>query len=79
MSARETSYGTYIAVQNELVSAYNTLRNRESQRLYGIDFTELEALYTDSKTSLELKKEFKAKIRNIQKLYPMKLSEAKRI
>jgi biopolymer transport protein ExbD len=33
---RETKYSTYITVQNELVRAYNELRNRESQRLYGI-------------------------------------------
>lgn len=31
---RETSYKVYIAVQNELVAAYNDLRNREFLRLY---------------------------------------------
>ena len=36
---RLTSYNMYIAVQNELVGAYNFLRNRESQRLFGWEFT----------------------------------------
>lgn len=78
MSNRETTYGTYITVQNELVAAYNTLRNREAQRRYKTDFTALEALYSKKETSLALKKELKAKIRKIQDLYPMKLSEAER-
>jgi biopolymer transport protein TolR len=30
---RETSYDKYIEVQNELVAAYNFLREREAQRL----------------------------------------------
>ena len=38
---RLTAYETYIAVQNELVAAYSFLRNRESQRLYGWNFTEV--------------------------------------
>lgn len=78
MSNRETTYGVYIAVQNELMAAYSVLRNRESLRLYKIDFNSLEALYEDSQTSLETKKELKVKIRSIQKLYPLKLSEAER-
>ena len=31
---RETDYKVYISVQNELVAAYNQLRNREFTRLY---------------------------------------------
>ena len=41
---RLTSYKMYIAVQNELVAAYNFLRDRESQRLYGWKFTEVKKL-----------------------------------
>lgn len=78
MSNRETTYGLYIAVQNELVAAYNVLRNREAKRLYKVDFIALEELYGDAKTSLGSKKELKEKIQSIQKLYPMKLSEAER-
>lgn len=78
MSNRETSYGAYIAVQNELVGAYNSLRNREAQRLFKTNFTAMEALYGNSETPKTIKKELKIKIRKIQDLYPMKLSEAER-
>lgn len=73
---RETSYKTYISVQNELVAAYNELRNRESNRLNGVDFTEMDKLYKDPKTKKELKDELKPKIERIQQLFPQKLSEA---
>lgn len=73
---RETSYKTYIAVQNELVAAYNQLRNREAQRLYGQDFTEMYADYNDPKTPKSLRDELKPKVEAIQDLYPQKLSEA---
>jgi len=79
MSHRETSYGTYITVQNELVGAtYNTLRNREAQRLFKTDFTAMEVLYLNPETPELLKKELKSKIQKIQDLYPVKLSEAER-
>lgn len=38
---RGTSYGTYIAVQNELVAAYNELRDELSQQKFGKKFDEL--------------------------------------
>lgn len=40
-SDRGTSYGTYIAVQNELVAAYNDLRNTYSNKNFGTDFDDL--------------------------------------
>ncbi len=73
---RETKYGTYITVQNELVGAYNELRDREAMRLYKRKFSELETQYKDAKTSETLKEELKTKIERIQKLFPQKLSEA---
>ncbi|MCX2678765.1 biopolymer transporter ExbD [Galbibacter sp. EGI 63066] len=73
---RLTEYGTYIAVQNELVGAYNELRNREAQRIFGTDFTAMNNLYLDPKTSDDVKDELKPKIERIQKMYPQKLSEA---
>ena len=75
-SDRETNYGTYITVQNELVGAYNELRNRESQRLFKRDFTEMEAQYTNPETDDELKEKLKVKVKRIQELFPQKLSEA---
>ena len=39
---RETTYSTYISVQNELVAAYNQLRDRRAMELYGITFKEMQ-------------------------------------
>ncbi len=73
---RETKYGTYITVQNELVGAYNDLRNREAQRLFGRDFTEMEAEYLNPETPQAIKDDLKDKVKKIQDLFPQKLSEA---
>ena len=40
-SDRGTSYGTYIAVQNELTAAYSDLRNRYANKKFGRDFDDL--------------------------------------
>ncbi|MGO1729161.1 MAG: ExbD/TolR family protein [Flavobacteriaceae bacterium] len=73
---RGTEYGTYIAVQNELVAAYNTLRNREAQRLYNVDFTEMEKAYNNPDSNQETKDKLKERIGVIKDMYPQKLSEA---
>lgn len=73
---RETSYKTYITVQNELVGAYNDLRNRESRRLYGRDFIEMENEYLNPETPSSVRDELKEKVQRIQELFPQKLSEA---
>lgn len=72
---RLTSYKMYIAVQNELVAAYNFLRNRESQRLFGWKYTEMEKAFNEGsfKGNEEKVKEQMAKI---QEMFPLKLSEA---
>ncbi|PKD20691.1 biopolymer transporter ExbD [Salegentibacter salinarum] len=73
---RGTEYGTYIAVQNELVAAYNQLRDREAQRLFGTSFTEMQARYDDSRTSEGAKETLKERIEVIKDMIPQKLSEA---
>lgn len=73
---RETKYGTYITVQNELVGAYNQLRNREAQRLYGQDFTDMESAYLNPETPSSVREELKDKVQRIQEMFPQKLSEA---
>lgn len=73
---RETQYSTYITVQNELVGAYNELRNRESQRLFNRNFTEMEAEYLNPETPSSVRDELKDKVKQIQDLFPQKLSEA---
>ncbi len=72
---RLTSYKMYIAVQNELVAAYNFLRDRESQRLYGWKFTEVNKAIEEGnfKGNEEATKQ---KMETIQKMFPLKLSEA---
>jgi hypothetical protein len=71
---RETSYKTYIAVQNELVAAYNTLRDKRAQALYGKTFVEMEANYKDVNWPGN-KESLKKKIDQIKLDYPQKLSE----
>lgn len=73
---RETKYSTYITVQNELVGAYNDLRNREAQRLYGQDFTEMESKFLNPETPSAERDALKPKVKKIQELFPQKLSEA---
>ncbi|PCJ97977.1 MAG: biopolymer transporter ExbD [Flavobacteriaceae bacterium] len=75
-SNRETSYGAYISVQNELVAAYNELRNREAQRLFKMNFTDMETQYGKAETSLIVKKELKERIVQIQKRYPLNIIDA---
>ena len=72
---RKTEYRTYISVQNELVAAYNQLRNREAQRLYGADFLEMEQKYNDPNFRGD-KETLKERIDIVQQMYPQKLSEA---
>ena len=72
---RETSYGKYIEVQNELVAAYNFLRNREAQRLYGTDYTKMLTDKDDPYYQGDVEK-LKERIDVIKKLFPLKLSEA---
>ncbi|WP_019037794.1 ExbD/TolR family protein [Psychroflexus tropicus] len=72
---RQTEYGKYIAVQNELVAAYNELRNREANRLYNMDFTDMEAAYNDPEFQGD-KEKLKERIGVIKDMFPQKLSEA---
>jgi biopolymer transport protein ExbD len=71
---RETSYKTYIAVQNELVAAYNELRDVRAEAEYGKPFTEMEANYKDVNWPGN-KVKLKEKIDQIKVDYPQKLSE----
>jgi len=71
---RETSYGTYIEVQNELVAAYNFLRNREAQRLFNRSFASM--LEEKEKNQFNKDEKLNEDIEMIKKMFPMKLSEA---
>lgn len=78
MNDGQTTYGTYIAVQNELVAAYAFLRDRECKKRYGVTFTEMEYVYNDpaSKATEGLVEDLEPKVKLIQKMFPMRLSEA---
>lgn len=76
---RETDYKVYIAVQNELVAAYNTLRNRAFKRLnpnLGIDYVQADKIYNDPRTGSTEKDRLKPMLDEVKVLFPMKLSEA---
>lgn len=71
---RETSYAAYISVQNELIAAYNQLRDRRAMELYGVTFIELKnndenVNWKGNRTTL------KEQIERVQAEYPQKLSE----
>ena len=76
---RETDYTVYIAVQTELVAAYNVLRNREFARLnpnLGLSFVDADRRYSDPRTSTSEKEALKPKLAEVKVLFPQKLSEA---
>jgi len=78
---RETSYEKYIEVQNELVAAYNHLREREAARLYKKFYPNEDKVYAamlaeKEKNQFKKDEELNARIETIKKLYPLKLSEA---
>lgn len=75
---RGTSYATYISIQNELVAAYNTVRNARAQDLYGTSFIEMQEQYKESARyglTDKQKDKLKAQIEGIKIEYPQKLSE----
>ncbi|MCL8008481.1 ExbD/TolR family protein [Gelidibacter japonicus] len=71
---RETKYGMYISVQNELVAAYNQLRDRRAMELYGKTLKEMEANYNDVNW-VGNKETLKERIERVKIEYPQKLSE----
>jgi len=74
----ETSYEMYIKVQNELVAAYYFLRDREAQKKYGVTFREMEYVVADpaSRAKKGLVERLEPKVKEIQDLFPQRLSEA---
>jgi hypothetical protein len=71
-SDRGTSYGTYISVQNELVGAYTELRNRLSNKLYGVSYEQMVKDASNNPGNETLKQ----RIDNIKNKYPQIISEA---
>ena len=77
---RETSYAAYISVQNELVAAYNVLRNRRaleigpSRGFRDMNFTQMQRNYKDARF-VGNKEKLNALIDQIKLEFPQKLSE----
>jgi len=71
-SNRNTTYATYIAVHNEILSAYGSLRNDLSKSLYGKSLDQLESDYKKDKSNTHLAEN----IKKIKKRYPQLISEA---
>jgi len=64
-----TSYKMYIKVQNELVAAYNELRNEFAQQKFGKPYEELIQQSGSSDAAKE-------KLNAVKKFYPQRISEA---
>jgi len=77
---RETSYAAYISVQNELVAAYNVLRNKRAlelgsqQGFLDMDFVQMQKNFKDARF-VGNKTKLKEVIDQIKLEYPQKLSE----
>lgn len=68
---RNTTYDTYIQVQNELEAAINELRDELSLAKFGMTYVELEDKYEKSPDELTRQKIFA-----IRAVYPQRISEA---
>lgn len=66
---RGTSYEMYIKVQNELVAAYNEVRDEFAQQEFGMNMKELEK-------KAELSKKAELQVKAVKAVYPQRISEA---
>ena len=61
-----TSYGMYLRVQNELVAAYNELRNELAMQKFGVNFDALDPSDPDDELRIDA----------VRDVYPLRISEA---
>ena len=71
-SDRLTEYGIYVTVQNELLGAYAELRDKLSQKRYGMSFSQLEGKFIDSGRKDE---DLKQKVKDIKESYPQIITD----
>lgn len=74
---RQTKYGNFIAVQNEVMSAYNNLRDRVSNSEFGKSFNDLKEEYENADKDSKKREQLKEQVKQIRELYPLNISEAK--
>ncbi|APQ17752.1 ExbD/TolR family protein [Maribacter hydrothermalis] len=72
---RNSSYPVYVAVQNEVIGAYNSLRNRESLRLFNTTYEAINSTYYNEEISVEQKGILKERLEIIRALFPQKILE----
>jgi len=76
---RLTDYKTYITVQNEILAAYNVIRNREFKKDYPnlkMNFVEATEMYQDRAIDDKVRENLKEKLEAIKLVVPQKFSEA---
>ena len=76
---RLTKYETYISIQNEVIAAYNELRNREFLREYpqlNMNYVQANNMYQDPQTDTDAKDDLKEKLQVIKDRIPQIFSEA---
>ena len=76
---RKSDYSFYVSVQNEIIGAYNQLRNREGQRLFGLNYEQLVSDYNTSEITEQEKQLLKERITTLRTKYPQKLVEPETI
>jgi len=74
-ASRNTSYPTYIAVQDEVMASYNFLRNREGLRLFNTTYEAINTQYNNQEITDEEKKGLKEKLETLRTFYPQKILE----
>jgi len=74
-SSRKTKHGIFVQVTNELVRAYNELRDRETQKLYHESYENLLERAKKNPKNETLKN----KVKTVKERFPMILSEAEPI
>ncbi|WP_299797624.1 biopolymer transporter ExbD [uncultured Maribacter sp.] len=72
---RNSSYPVYVAVQNEVIAAYNDLRDRESLRLFNTPYKTIYSNYYNEEINEDKKKVLKERLEIIRALYPQKILE----
>lgn len=71
-SDRATNYETYVKTLDKLNSAYTILRNKLSQKMYNISYTELLKIY---QSNSKKKENAYTKIKVIREKYPLLISD----
>ena len=72
---RETSYAMYVSIQNEIMAAYNEVRNERALELFGESYQEMKKNWNDVNHSEYKSSVLKKKIERVKKEYPQKFSE----